>query len=105
MTTDFGTDSSCATSLVTGRMVSGGRLVAEAAFRRLTTPRGMLRGGEEEQNYGLDLLSLIGSTDPANTAASLPAQIAAELVKDPRIISVSSTVGITRNGPATEYEI
>lgn len=102
---DFGTDTSCTTGLRSGRLISGPRLVAEACFRRLTTPRGMLRGGEDEANYGLDLEKLIGATTTKAQAAALPGQIQSELLKDERLTSVTADVVATTVGPATSYEI
>jgi hypothetical protein len=104
-TTEFGRDLSCTDKLRTGRFATKARLVGEAAYRRLTTPRGSLRGGEEEQNYGLDLLELIGSASTKTDAASLPSRIRSELEKDERIETVEATVTRVQNGPATEFEI
>lgn len=92
MATSFGRDTSCTTSMLTGRRVSGARLVAESAYRRLTTPRGMLRGGEAERNFGLDLTAVIGRTDAKTIEAALPGLIEAELTKDERIESVDVVV-------------
>lgn len=103
--TDFGREMSCTTGIRSGRFVSGARLVGEACFRRLTTPRSMLRGGEDEANYGLDLTELIGATDTVSQAAALPGKIEGELKKDERIVSVSATVVRTVDGPVTSYEI
>lgn len=103
--TDFGYDTSCTTALRTGRFSSGVRLVAEAAFRRLSTPRGTLRGGDDEQNYGIDLADMIGAATTAATAAALPGQIESELLKDERIDSVIVTVKASTVGPATSYVI
>lgn len=103
--TEFGRDISCTTSLRTGRYASGVRLVAEAAYRRLSTPRGLLQGGEEEANYGLDLSQMIGSVSSSDVAASLPSQIDAELTKDERIDSVTSSVTSFTDGPATTWLI
>ena len=103
--TDFGRDTSCLNGMRTGRLVSGTRLVAEAAYRRLTTPRGMLLGGDDEQNYGLDLGNRIGSASTKSDAAALPGQIEAELLKDERIISADVTVEATTEGPATSWTI
>ena len=102
---DFGRDVSCLDSLRTGRFVAGARLVGEACYRRLTTPRGMLRGGEAEQNYGLDLTELCGSTNPKAAAASLPGRIRSELSKDERVESVDVSVLSTTEGPATSFAI
>ena len=105
MTTNFGTDTSCTTSLRTGRMVSGARLVAEAAYRRLTTPRGMLRGGEEEANYGLDLTELIGSAETEADRAALPGRISGELAKDERILETRVRATTTTDGPSTALDV
>ncbi len=105
MSTDYGRDVSCTDSLKTGRFVTGARLVGEAAYRRLTTPRGMLRGGEEEQNYGLDLTELCGATNPDSAAAALPGRIRSELSKDERIASVDVDVLVSKSGPETTFTI
>lgn len=103
--TDFGRELSCTTSIRTDRYVTGARLVAEAAYRRLTTPRGTLRGGDDEADYGLDLLDLVGSVATPAEAAALPDRIKAELRKDDRIDDVKVTVSATTEGPATTWEI
>ena len=105
MTTNYGRETSCTTSLRTGRFVSGVRVVAEAAYRRLITPRGLLRGGAEEANYGLDLAELVGSASSAALAAALPGRIQAELMKDERIESVDVTVLRVVDGPASTFTI
>jgi hypothetical protein len=99
--TDFGRDTSCMASLRTGKLVTGLQLVAEAAYRRLTTPAGTLRGGADEENYGLDLSGGIGDSEPRQFAAALPARIRAELLKDERIIEVTVVTSVEVNGPAT----
>lgn len=98
MATDFGRDISCTTGLRSGRFASGIMLVAEAAYRRLTTPRGMLRGGEAEENYGIDLTALIGRLSTKAVIASLPDRIRAELTKDERILTVETTIVETTAG-------
>jgi len=105
MAVDFGRDTSCPGSLRTGRYASGVRLVAEAAYRRLITPRGSLRGGEEEQNYGFDLADVVGSASTPSAVASLPARIRNELMKDERIDDVEVTVVASTTGPATTWAI
>lgn len=103
--TYFGRDTSCTTALRTGRFATGARLVAEAAYRRLTTPRGMLRGGEEEGSYGLDLLGLIGSVATKSDAAALGGLITNELTKDERILTAATVVVATVDGPVTSFVI
>lgn len=105
MATEFGRDTSCTDTLRTGRYATGLRLVAEAAYRRLTTPRGMLRGGEDERNYGLDLMSIVGRGNPTLVAAELPGRIRAELLKDERIDAVEVDVAVVTSGPATSFTV
>jgi hypothetical protein len=97
-----GLDTSCTDSLHAGRLVRAFKaLVAEACYRRLITPRGMLRGGEQEANYGFDVSGLIGAVVPSGAAtliASLPGQIKLELVKDERVEDVATTVTSSENG-------
>lgn len=104
-TTNFGRDTSCTTSLRTGVLVSGPRLVAEACYRRCSTPRGTLRGGEDEANYGIDLSDLIGSATTASDEASLPGRIQTELSKDDRIETVTVNVTAVVVGPATTWNV
>ena len=101
----LGYDTSCTDSLRSGIFVSGIRLVAEACYRRLITPRGMLQGGEAEADYGLDLLNLIGSVSTTNDAAALEGQISAELQKDERVQSVSATVTVVTTQPTVSLTI
>lgn len=101
----FGRDTSCTSSLRPGVRVTGVRLVAEAAYRRLTTPRGMLRGGEDEANYGLDLLDMIGAVASQSNTTALGGRIRNELLKDERIETVDVTVVLERIGPSTELHI
>ncbi len=105
MTTDFGRDVSCTDTMRTGRLVSGPRLVAEACYRRLITPRGTLLGGEDEANYGLDLGGLLGSSTSAAEVAALPGRIRNELLKDERVESVEALVTATTTAGSTSYVI
>ena len=103
--TEFGRDISCTKGLRTGRFVTGTRLLAEAIYRRLTTPRGTLLGGEEEAFYGLDLADLIGSTDTDSDAKTLPGRIRNELSKDERVEDVQVSVEEIEDGPARAFRI
>lgn len=103
--TGFGRDTSCLTELRPGRYAAGARLVAEAAYRRLTTPKGALLGGDDEANYGLDLLEVIGAMNPKAIAAALPAQIRHELLQDDRISSVDVVCNVVTSGPNTTIQI
>lgn len=102
MTTEYGKDISCTTSLRTGRWSSGVRLVAESAFRRLTTPRGTLVGGPEELNFGFDVTEMIGTSSTKLVLAALPGQIRAELLKDERISEVIATVTASKTAAGAD---
>lgn len=103
--TDYGKDISCLDGLRTGRFAKGRRLVAESCYRRLTTPKGMLRGGDEEQDFGIDLLEYLGASNPKQVAAALPAIIEAELLKDERVVEVTATCTLSNDGPAFALNI
>jgi hypothetical protein len=100
----FGRDTNCTDSLKTGRTVTGLVLLGQACYRRLITPRGTLRGGEDESVYGLDLSGYVGRS-PRNVEAALPAQIRAELLKDERVTDAATTITKTVSGPATTFTI
>ena len=104
-TSSFGKDISCLDSLKSGRYATGVRLVAEACYRRLITPRGALRGGEEEGNYGLDLTTLVGKSNPRAVEVALPGRIRSELTKDERVESVDVEVVTVTDGPETTFTI
>jgi len=93
----FGRDTYCDESLRTGRLVTELALVAQNQKHRLVTVRGTLNGGEEEADYGMDLPGRIGSIANDVEAAALPGQIQSELTKDPRVLSVESTVASLRD--------
>ncbi len=103
--TDFGRDIACTDSIRTGRFSTGVRLVAEACYRRLVTPRGSLRGGEKEADYGFDLSTMIGTTNTKALAVALPGMISSELLKDERLAAVSVTVSQTVDGPAVGFDV
>lgn len=90
-TVSYGRDVSCTTGLRSGRLVSGGRLVGEAVFRRLTTRRGTLRGGKDEADYGMQLMDEVGRNDAASVA-SLEGRIRQEVVKDARVLDCRARV-------------
>lgn len=105
MAVEFGRDITCTDSLRTGRFSTGLRLVAEACYRRLITPRGTLRGGEDERNYGTDLTAYVGKGAPRKAAAALPGIIRSELLKDERVEAVDVDVLTVTEGPATTLPI
>jgi len=85
MSEGFGRDTSCFDELRTGRLVSGTDLLAEAIYRRLTTPRGTLRDGDEGLVYGLDLQGFVGTVGTQDAADALPDAVIAEVLKDDRV--------------------
>ena len=65
----------------------------------------MLQGGDDEANYGLDLLDALGGVVTPSAAAALPGQIEAELLKDQRINAVTAKVVQTTSGPSVSWTI
>jgi hypothetical protein len=86
-----GRDTWCLDSLRPGVWAVGVYLVAQRCYRRLITPAGTLRGGEDEENFGLDLAGFIGSTDTATAQSMLPVMVRNELLKDPAVEDVTVT--------------
>lgn len=103
MTTDFGRDTWCLDSPRTGRLVTGTTLVAQRVYRRLITPRGMLRGGEDEANFGLDLSGLIGNVSLSTGA--IEGMIRGEVLKDPQVETATVTAAKSTSGAASSYSI
>lgn len=84
----FGADTWCTDSLRTGRLVTGTQLLAHALYRRMITPRGVLRGGAEESAYGVDVTGYVGAVGAATAIAALPNILRAELMKDDRVQNI-----------------
>jgi hypothetical protein len=82
-------------------MVGGRTLLAEAIWRRLTTPRGTLSGSSEASAYGLDLAAYVGAVGERIAEAALPSIVEAELLKDDRIAAVSATATAHRADDGT----
>lgn len=95
----FGTDVWCTDSIRTGRLARGRQVVAQALYRRVTTPRGMLRGGEEEGAYGIDLVGYVGAVGTALALRALPGIVRAEFLKDDRVADASVAATISRATP------
>lgn len=95
----YGKDTACADTLKPGVLVAGWRLIAEACYRRLITPRGTLRGGDEETNYGIDLAEYVGRMNPELAANALPSLVRGELLKDDRVLSVSASSALSYPNP------
>lgn len=103
MAQGYGIDTWCFDALQPGRLVSGRLLLAQAIYRRITTPRGTLRGGEEERVYGLDLSGYVGAVGVERSAAIFPTIIRAELMKDDRISSVRVTAAVSSDATGAVY--
>lgn len=106
-TVDFGTDTYCGSSLSTGVLVSGTTALAQAIYRRLITPRGMLRGGTAESDYGIDIVGIIGKVDyDGDAGKTLLGQIRNEVMKDERVADCEVTVlSTTGSDGAISYTI
>lgn len=77
------------------RYTTGTRLVAEAIYRRLITPRGALI---DDPNYGIGIRSLLHRAMTRTQILALQGQIEKEIQKEEeRVASVTCT--ITQTGP------
>lgn len=85
------TDTYCIDALKTGRYASGTTLTAQRLYHALTTPRGALRGGEDEGSFGEDLSSIIGNNSN-DAARQIKAKVARAASKDEDILSISTNV-------------
>ncbi len=99
----YGVDVWCTDQVVSGRLVRGPRVVAQALYRRLITPRGMLRGGDEESAYGFDLSGYIGATNFPEMLGPLPGLIRNELLKDDRVADVAVGVVSSKDAAGLVY--
>lgn len=90
MSADFGLDLSCTYDLDQRCItVTGRRLLAEAIFRRLITPRGRLIG---DPNYGTDITQYLNDDVSPSDIAEMRAAIRAECKKDERIDDCTVTI-------------
>lgn len=103
--TDFGRDISCLDGLRTARQATGAQLVAEAAYRRLITPRGTLHGGDGENDYGFDLADMIGAVTSSAQRAAIESQAQMELLKDERLNAVDVSIVEVKTGPSTSWTV
>jgi hypothetical protein len=85
----YGRDVYCFDHMVTGRLATGAELVAQALYRRLTTPRGTLRDGDEGLVYGIDMLGFVGTVGTVAAIDALPDVIRAEAQKDDRLDTIN----------------
>lgn len=101
--TDFGRDIWCIDSLKTGRCATGLQLLGQRLYHRLITPRGMLRGGEDEANFGYDLASEIGST--AASLSIVQGKVVQEIQADPEVESAECTIEEVRSGGDVSWTV
>lgn len=88
--TDYGLDLTCTDDLDPRCSVtSGRRIVAEAVYRRLITPRGRLI---DDPEYGTDITDWINDDFSASDIASLGAAIQSECLKDERVAEAEVSV-------------
>jgi hypothetical protein len=85
---DFGRDTLCIDSLQTGRYMSGTLLIAAGLYHRLITPPGVLRGSEDDRDFGLGVQRFIGRVGERDSIG-LGRQAEEELSKDPRVSAVT----------------
>ncbi len=84
MPTDYGSDISVVADIdLTGRIVTGKRLVAEAIARRLMTPRGGLIG---DPHYGYDVSQFLNDDMSPADLAAMVSSITEECLKDERVL-------------------
>ena len=105
MTTVYGLDTWCLDALHPGRFASGITLVAQRCYHRLITPRGDLRGGPDEANFGLDLAGMCGSADSAEKRAMVEPRVINELLKDPAVESVRCDAVTAVNAGRSTYTL
>jgi hypothetical protein len=86
----------CIDSLRTGRFARAGKLLAQRIYHRLITPRGMLRGGEDEANFGYDLAAHVGGIVSVPTRVSVEQSVVNEILKERQVESVTCSISETR---------
>lgn len=92
MSTDYGTDFDCVSDLTdTLGTVSGRTLLGQALARRITTARGTLFS---DPNYGIDIREALSDGFTPRQLAQLAPRIDAELAKDERVLSTSTTCAL-----------
>lgn len=100
MSQGFGVDIWMLGQIRTGRLARGQAVVIQALYNRTITPRGTLRGGEEESTYGLDLAGFVGAVGATLAARALPLQLRQEWLKDDRVqdVSIAGLVAVGTDG-------
>lgn len=103
MAEGFGVDIWCLGQIRSGRLARGNAVLIQALYNRTITPRGTLRGGEEESTYGLDLAGFVGAVGATVAARALPLQLRQEWLKDDRVqdVSIAALVAVDTDGTAS----
>lgn len=92
MTVDFGSDLSCTDDLDdVAREISGQDVLAQAIYRRLTTPRGQLL---DDPDYGIDVRSFLSRGIDAGKLREIEGTIRQEVLKDERVANVTAQASI-----------
>jgi hypothetical protein len=96
----YGVEIWCAGQLVSSRLARGSAVVVQALYNRLITPRGTLRGGDEESAYGFDVAGYVGEVGTDIALAALPGIVRGELMKDDRVsdVLVTATTSTASDG-------
>jgi hypothetical protein len=80
-----------------GRSLSGRAALAASIWRRLTTPRGTLQGGDEELAFGYDIRRVLGAPGDLASVARLASIVESEVAKEERVAAVAASVLTTRD--------
>lgn len=94
----FGSDMSCTDDITADAAELDGSdplVVAQANYRRLTTPRGAL---PDDADYGFDVRGFCGKPLTKKALTEIPGQVRAELQKDDRNLDASIVVTVTPTG-------
>lgn len=95
----YGRDIRCGVGgLRPGQVVTGRLLVAEAIYRRLTTPRGSLLYAP---NYGIDIARYLGMESTVPNAVRIAGEVRGEVEKDDRVDLVIARGFVTQLAGAT----
>lgn len=87
---DFGTELSCTRDIdPNGSMTTGPRVVAEALYRRLITPRGRVI---DDPNYGSDISQFVNDDTTKQSLVGVQAAVISECIKEERVLLVTCNV-------------
>lgn len=101
----YGTDLSCTDDLderLTEVDSQSTRALAEAVYRRITTPRGSL---PDDPDYGIDIRGFLNRGTTAAEILAIAGQTRAEIEKDDRVQEAQVTVSPSRLGDSMTVDI